>query len=603
MIQSPPAEVTPAGVKLRDPEDFYTARQAIYDGMREETSRVFPQSFGGVRLEATDIDYEDPEDFDIDTQKQALLQGKYLGRRLRGTLKLFDERTGEQLDEQRTTLMRVPHLTERGTFVHNGSEYTSMNQLRLMPGPYTRRKANGELETHFNIKRGTGSGFRVRFEPNSALYKLDIGQSQLRLYSLLHDIGVPDADLEKSWGKDVLTANRNAYDPRVFDKAYARLVKKPDPSATREQKVEALKAAFEGMQVHRRVAMKNLPMMFHDKQATGALPAASQGAGFKVPSVVQNSTTAPGLAPKVTNEIVVPNVKQNPFLAAMPKAPPARLQRVGFSADELYEAIRQPETGSQKNPWVKNPTSSAYGPVQLTSLLARDYLKRFPQQFNAEEQKFLNAHGQARGTWQATTPAQRAVYESATKKILQHIYNTRAGLDLDKTIKAWRGLPEDQDPNYYSAVRSALPTKRASYMPDWLQSTFVKLARLGAIVFLPWENGQYLLQRNGEDDRYPGKLRPPGGGKEKTDTDMEATIIRELNEEFDLPEDEVKDKIRYLGKDTRPEFKGTAVFELKDHGLEPGVYQASNDPEEVVVLEAAKLDDPDYNGPHRYKLA
>jgi hypothetical protein len=61
--------------------------------------------------------------------------------------------------------------------------------------------------------------------------------------------------------------------------------------------------------------------------------------------------------------------------------------------------------------------------------------------------------------------------------------------------------------------------------------------------------------------------------------------------------------LKYLGKDDRAEFKGTAVFELKDHGLEAGTYQASNDPEEIVVLEEAELDDPDYNGPHRYKLS
>lgn len=638
MMTSPPAEIRPAGVALRDPEDFTSARKSIYDGVMEETKQAFPQSYGGVRLEAHDLQYEDPDDYDIDTQKQALLKRQFLGRRLRGTLRLYDEKTGDLLEEQRTTLMRVPHLTERGTFVHGGSEYTTLAQMRLMPGPYTRRKSNGETEVHFNVKRGTGSGFRIRFEPQTALYKLDIGQSQLRLYSLLHDLGVKDEELEKSWGRDVLTANKNAYDARVFEKAYQRLVKKPDPAATREQKVAALRQAFDGMQVNRRVAQKNLPRMFNDKQAsdvavrlptapnkplpislpTTDAPATSAmqvrlpptrpaaqvatpkpGAPTKPLSISLPTTDESGLSPIQVN-LPPPRAPEPP---PAPQATPDRLQRVGFSPDELYRSIEVPETGSYKNPWVKSTKSTAYGPVQLTSLLARDYRRRFASIFNPNERKFLDAYGKGRGTWTAATPADRELYEATTKKIISHMYQVRAKSDLDRFIQLWRGVPESQDPNYYSAVRDGLPVKRASHMPEWMQSAFVKLARLGAIVFLPLGSGQYLLQRNGEDDRYPGKLRPPGGGKETSDKDFEDTIVRELNEEFGLPEEEVRDKIRYLGKDKRTEFKGTAIFELKDHGLEPGIYQASNDPEEQIVLEKATLDDPDYNGPHRYTLA
>ncbi len=580
MTANPPAEIRPAGVTLRDPEDFTAARKDIYDGLLEETGKAFPHTFGGIRLEAHDLAYEDPDDFSVHDQKAALLSGKFMGRRLRGTLRLFDDKTGQQLDEQRTTLMRVPHLTERGTYIHGGSEYTSLAQMRLLPGPYTRKKGNGEIEAHFNIAKGTGSGFRVRFEPATAVYKLDIGQSQLRLYSLLHDMGVKDSELEKAWGKDILEANRKSYDSRVFDKAYLRLVKKPDPAASREQKAAALHAAFDAMKVHRRVAAKNLPSMFTDKQAAENpfLATIKPPAGLNANPLLKNWKPTP------------------------PPAPPT-LRRVGFSPAELYDAVRQPETGSQKNPWVKNPQSSAYGPVQMTSLLARDYGKRFGKLFNPDEQRFLSTYGAGRGTWQATQPQDRDVYQRVAHKIMSHMYNQRAGQDLDTFIKLWRGRPENEDPDYYNAVRNFLPTKRASAPLEWLQSAFIKLARAGAIVFLPLAAGKYLLQRNGEDSKYPGKLRPPGGGTERGDGNAKDTILRELNEEFGLVEDEIKEKLKYLGKDNRPEFKGTDVFELRDHGLEAGTYQASNDPEEVVVLEEAELDDPDYNGPHRYKLS
>jgi len=583
MTPQDPPDIVPAGVQLRAPEDFTTARKHIYDGMLDETRKVFPQSFGGVRLEAQDIDYEDPEDFDLHAQKDALMNGKFMGRRIRGVVRLFDEKTNQQLDERKMTLMRVPHLTERGTFIHGNNEYTSINQFRLLPGPYTRRKASGELEVHFNTSRGTGSGFRVRFEPKSMLYKMDVGQSQLRLYSLLHDIGVPDEEMQQSWGAEVFQANKDAYDSRVLDKAHARLVKKPDPNASREQKVSAIRAALDGMQVHRRVAQKNLPNMFDREKAAEWKAAGS-------------TSMLPPLPPPPP-AIVAPAAIQ----FSIPKQAAPSLKRVGPSNSELYAAIQAPETGARSNPWVKSPRSTAFGPVQLTSLLAGDYAKRFPKLFNPAERKYLQSYVVAQGTQQPDSSSQK-LYRSVAEKIMGHLFNVRAGGDVDKFIKLWRGVSEDKDPNYYNAIRDALGSVKQSNASNLASRVFVKLAASGAIVFLPTEDGKYLLERNPEDDEYaPSKLRPPGGGAEKEDADTEDTIRRELKEEFGLDADDIVG-LRYLGKDTRPGY-GAAVYELKGHDLSPGRYQASNDPDEIINLEEAKLDDPDYSGPPASMLA
>jgi 8-oxo-dGTP pyrophosphatase MutT (NUDIX family) len=577
MTQQPPPDIVPDGVHLRAPEDFTTARKQIYDGVLDETRKAFPQSFGGVRLEAQDLDYADPEDFDLHAQKDALLNGKFMGRRIRGTVRLFDEKTNQQLDERAMTLMRVPHLTERGTFLHGGNEYTSMSQFRLRPGPYTRRKANGELETHFNIARGTGSGFRVRFEPKSMLYKLDVGQSQLRLYSLLHDVGVPDEEMQKAWGADVFQANKNAYDARVLDKAHARLVKKPDPNASREQKISAIRSAFEGMQIHRGIAQKNLPNMFDREKAAQWKAAGSTSMDLPPP------TDAP--AP------IHFSVKKTAQFSLIKVATPA----------ELYDALRAPETAGLRNPWVKNASSSAYGPVQLTALLARDYAARFPQLFDSQELDYLKNYGVKQSSTQPNTLTQN-LYRRVAEKIIDHTFTKRAGGDTTKFIQLWRGVPEEQDPNYYRAVRGELSAIKQANSPSPASYVFLKLAKAGAIVFLPTEDGKYLLQRNPSDHhRSPGKLRPPGGGAEKEDANSYDTIRRELREEFGLRPDELS-KLRYLGKDPRSEF-GAAVFVLKDHGLTTGRYQASNDPEEVIDLEEVKLDNPDYVGPPASMLA
>lgn len=216
------------------------------------------------------MDYDNTDDVPISEQKKNLLENKYITKKLRGTIKLYDKTTDELLEEKRLSLMRVPYLTNRGTFIHGGNEYATIMQSRLLPGVYTRRQANGELETQFNVKPGTGVGFRVGFEPETTQYRVKISQANLHMYSLMHDLGTPDDDLKKAWGPEIFNANKAKYDARVFDKAYDRLVsnkqKKLDTST--EDKIKSVKAALEAAKIHARVAQKNLPNMFDPKVAS-----------------------------------------------------------------------------------------------------------------------------------------------------------------------------------------------------------------------------------------------------------------------------------------------------------------------------------------------
>ena len=113
----------------------------------------------------------------------------------------------------------------------------------------------------------------------------------------------------------------------------------------------------------------------------------------------------------------------------------------------------------------------------------------------------------------------------------------------------------------------------------WEKEAFFKLARLGAICFLPTTSGRDLLQRD-TDGPNKGKLRPPGGGTDTRDKNLTATICREMHEEFAIPRVTVRRKVKFMGYEYRDKFKGNAIFEMEDHGLLPGTYQASNDPDE-----------------------
>ena len=138
------------------------------------------------------------------------------------------------------------------------------------------------------------------------------------------------------------------------------------------------------------------------------------------------------------------------------------------------------------------------------------------------------------------------------------------------------------------------------------QALQTKTARYGAGVLFRNPDGTYLLEENqpekGLPDEYVGKLRPAGGGKSKSDKNLRETIIREIGEEFGLSEDFVKDRIKLIGYINHGKFEDCAMFEMVDHGLKPGVYQATNSPTEKIKLVKSTLEDPLYVGVHPKKL-
>ena len=241
-------------------DDSDYVRSSLENKVQTALKESFPLEYGGVRLEVKNISIPKLKRYTLGEQKKALLQNKYLANSVRGDLYLYDSKTGELLDvAPERTLMRVPYYTERGTFIHNGNEYNTLRQMRLRPGVYSRRKSNGELESQFNVERGTGNGFRVSLDPSSGIYKLNVGQSSSNLYSILHDLGISDEELESAWGPDILARNKRRYDPRALAKVHSKLVPKRISKATnRGEMIAELKEAFDNQQIDEEIKLRNL---------------------------------------------------------------------------------------------------------------------------------------------------------------------------------------------------------------------------------------------------------------------------------------------------------------------------------------------------------
>ena len=141
---------------LREFDDTAKTRQLIYDGCLEAVKNRFPVEDDTYRLELADVHYDGPQDYSLEDQKQALMKSKNLRTPMKGRWRLIHKPTNTVLGEREDTILQVPYYTDRGTIINNGNDYSIISQMRLRPGVYARRRRTGELESHFNIKSGTG---------------------------------------------------------------------------------------------------------------------------------------------------------------------------------------------------------------------------------------------------------------------------------------------------------------------------------------------------------------------------------------------------------------------------------------------------------------
>lgn len=237
---APPAPVAAQGPAMRDIVDPPQTRSWIYENMMNAAKSLKPTQNRRHTLELLDPHWEGPERFSRKERKQAILEGRTLSRRLRGTWRLVDNATGNELDRRMMTIANVPVLTDDGTFVHNGNEYTLSSQQRMRGGIYTRRKDNGEIEAHANVLPGNGRGHRYFMDPERGVFYMNVGQAKIPLMPLLRSLGATDKQLQDAWGYDLFTSNVQADQPAAMSKYYQRLVRKQSPDddeTTRRQKV------------------------------------------------------------------------------------------------------------------------------------------------------------------------------------------------------------------------------------------------------------------------------------------------------------------------------------------------------------------------------
>lgn len=222
---------TPQPPDLLDYADYNSVRQRLFDNVEKSVGEAFPVENEQYVLKVDGLRYTGPSDYSLTEQKKALLEGRTLGRRLTGIYTVTDKVTGQKISSTgRKTLLTVPYLTPRGTFIRNGVENAVMKQFRLLPNVYTRRTDDGSVESQFNVAKGTGAQFRVFMDPKSAVFYYRQQGRKIPLYPVLRASGMDEDVIRTAWGEDIFKSNKK-FERSPHAVNYLRQYRPPDTDA------------------------------------------------------------------------------------------------------------------------------------------------------------------------------------------------------------------------------------------------------------------------------------------------------------------------------------------------------------------------------------
>jgi DNA-directed RNA polymerase subunit beta' len=208
-----------------DPKEGF---EALKSKVTEAVQSVFPIEGSKHTLRLNGLEIKDNKDIeDIRSQKEARLSGTTWAVPVNADLSLIDTKTGKEVDRRKMRIINLPKVTGRYSYLVDGHEYQLDNQWQLKPGVYSRVNQQGELGSEFHLKGR--SRFNVLFDQAAGQFKIKKGDTHIPLYPILKELGVPDDELERQWGKPILASNRQEGTQKALEQFYrATMGRKPE---------------------------------------------------------------------------------------------------------------------------------------------------------------------------------------------------------------------------------------------------------------------------------------------------------------------------------------------------------------------------------------
>ena len=197
---------------LYSPGDFTATRKRIFEDSLDAVKKRFPIENTRYSLSLENVSYDNPREFTLKDQKRAVQNDQSLSWRIKGNWVLRDKNTGNVVStSSRRAIMDIPYLTERGTFIRNGTEMTLPLQMRLVPGVYSRFGEDGLAKAHINARQGTGNTVMMTLNPAKPIFRVSVGTRNYDLFPLLKHNGVSDEEIKAAWGEQLFKANEDAF--------------------------------------------------------------------------------------------------------------------------------------------------------------------------------------------------------------------------------------------------------------------------------------------------------------------------------------------------------------------------------------------------------
>lgn len=240
--------------------EFKKIKRSAFNAVKD----TFPIEGQKHKLIVKDVWMDDNLDFyDHREQKKTKLEKGTWAEPLWASLELIDKESGDTVDSvKKFKLFNLPKITSRFSYLIDGNEYQTINQMRLKSGVYSRVKANNQLESQFNLAKGIN--FKLILNQETESFYINIGTSNIRLLPILVDLGMSSNDIESAWGKKLFESNakssKGVMQSEIM-KLYNKLLRKDAES--RAEAVVGVSEYFSGRtEVSKDVTKRNLGTAF-----------------------------------------------------------------------------------------------------------------------------------------------------------------------------------------------------------------------------------------------------------------------------------------------------------------------------------------------------
>ena len=184
---------------------------SILQNVQKGIKSIFPIEAKTGKIELLSLEVPNKTSASIGNQKTKLLSGTSLSVPIYANLRLV--RNNGKTETGRVKILDLPVLTDRGTFIVQGKDYSVFNQVRLKPGVFVRHVNDSDaVFADFNL--GRGLGFEIHMDNNGVFFvkfdksKLSSSSKRIPLYSLLSALGTSDMEISEVFGNKILEVNK-----------------------------------------------------------------------------------------------------------------------------------------------------------------------------------------------------------------------------------------------------------------------------------------------------------------------------------------------------------------------------------------------------------